>query len=288
MTTSVSAYIPCYNNEKTIRQAIQSIQNQTVPVAEIFVVDDHSSDNSVALAQASGVQVIANADNEGRGSVRAKAMVQARHELVLSCDATMAMSEDFVERCLPWFDQGSVAGVHGRVTQSTSKGVADRWRARHLFKVNATPQVSSNSLLISGGAMVRKSVVLKEGNYDPNLRALEDRELGSRLLTAGYNVILDPQLLITATDTNNLWQVLERYSRWYANQERSINWREYLKLIYYSMKVMCAEDIAAKDIASIPVSLLCPHFQYWHSKFWQPSQRLGSKQQTNQSLQRNR
>ena len=36
----VSAYIPCFNNEKSVVDTIQSIRAQSVTVQQLFVIDD--------------------------------------------------------------------------------------------------------------------------------------------------------------------------------------------------------------------------------------------------------
>jgi glycosyltransferase involved in cell wall biosynthesis len=265
MNAEVSAYLPCYNNEATILQAVQSIQNQTVPVSQLFVVDDASTDNSVALLEKSGVQVISNALNEGRGAVRAKAMLQADHEFVLCCDAGAALSPNFVERALPWFAEDNVVSVQGRIIQPPPKNVVDRWRGRHLFKLDAEFPALRKVSFYTSGAIVRKSIILDVGNYRTDFRYGEDQELGARLLANGYDSILDPDMVITATAKNNLWQVLERYSRWHAPIDRPISWRDYMKLIAYTYKVMVFEDLQSHDPASILITLLCPHYQFWHA-----------------------
>src|SRR5271163_4059806 len=191
MTAQVSAYVPCYNNETTILRAVESIQNQTVPVSQLFVVDDGSTDNSVALLKNSGVQVIINAQNEGRGAVRAKAMLHAKHEFVLCCDAGAALSSNFVERALPWFADEHVVSAQGRITQAPAKNVVERWRGRHLFKLDAEFPALRKVSFYTSGAMVRKSAILAVGNYRTDYRHGEDQELGVRLLANGYDSILD-------------------------------------------------------------------------------------------------
>lgn len=46
MGACVSVIIPCYNGEKTIDRAIQSVYEQDYPEIELIVVDDGSTDNS--------------------------------------------------------------------------------------------------------------------------------------------------------------------------------------------------------------------------------------------------
>ena len=47
----VSIITVCYNSEKTIRKAIESVLGQTYPDIEYIIVDGQSKDNTVAIAQ---------------------------------------------------------------------------------------------------------------------------------------------------------------------------------------------------------------------------------------------
>lgn len=47
----ISVVIPVYNEEKKIERALRSILNQTYQNLEVIVVDDHSSDNSLAVVK---------------------------------------------------------------------------------------------------------------------------------------------------------------------------------------------------------------------------------------------
>ncbi len=50
-TPRVSAVIPCYNGERYVVDAVESVFAQTEPRVEVIVVDDCSSDSSVALLE---------------------------------------------------------------------------------------------------------------------------------------------------------------------------------------------------------------------------------------------
>ena len=54
---NVSVVIPCHNAGRWIAGALRSAAQQTCPAHEIIVVDDSSSDNSLAEIEASGVDV---------------------------------------------------------------------------------------------------------------------------------------------------------------------------------------------------------------------------------------
>ena len=46
MEDKVSFYIPAFNAEKTISEALDSILNQSIDIDEILVIDDFSNDKT--------------------------------------------------------------------------------------------------------------------------------------------------------------------------------------------------------------------------------------------------
>jgi glycosyltransferase involved in cell wall biosynthesis len=260
----ISAYIPAFNNRGTIASTIASIRAQSVPVDELFVVDDGSTDGTAGAAASLGIRVVAFPANQGRGAARALAMTEAAHELVLCCDAAMTLDPGFVKNALPWFDDARVAAVFGWVTQPPPADAAGRWRGRHLFKTPITgPQ--RRAKLATGGAVLRASAAGEVGGFNTALRLAEDADLGARLLAADYDVILDPKLTVISAVPNTLAEALERYWRWNTAPYGRMGAGVYLRQIVYSIKVMAREDLLAHDPAAALISLICPHYQFWKS-----------------------
>ena len=263
--TPVTAYVPCYNAAATIRRAVESVLAQTVKPAEVLVVDDGSSDGSIDALRGLDVRILAQPRNLGRGEARARAMSEAKHEHVLCCDATNVLEPAFVEKALLWAENPQVAAVFGRITQSPAGNLAERWRGRHLFKVELAHEPRLHASLSTWGTLVRASAVRQAGGYDRRLRHTEDGELGGRLLAAGFEVVFDPKLTVTSIAPNTLGQVLERHWRWYAGTNPTANWHAYRKSIAHSIKCMAMDDLRAGDPLSVPVSLLSPHYHFWRS-----------------------
>ncbi|MCV9932308.1 glycosyltransferase family 2 protein [Flavobacterium sp. LS1R47] len=88
----VSILIPTYNCEKFIDKTIQSVQNQSYPNWEIILVDDASTDNTVAIikefAQADNrIKIIELENNSGNGFARNIALNKANGRYIAFLDA---------------------------------------------------------------------------------------------------------------------------------------------------------------------------------------------------------
>jgi glycosyltransferase involved in cell wall biosynthesis len=262
---SISAYIPCHNNQETISGTIQSLRAQSYPISELFVVDDGSTDRSTDIVEAEGVPVVRLNENKGRGYIRALAMEQSANDFVLCCDAGKTIEPDFLARAVGWLEHDNVCAVQGRMVQPAAASVVDRWQGRHLFKSGLVEQVKHGASFVTAAALVKRSVVLSVGNYDVKCRHTEDKELGERLSAAGYDIVQDPALRIIPPSSDSLADVFERRWRWYA-AAKDPTVTDYLKEILFSLKVMSVHDVKEGDVLSVPLSLIWPHYSFFRSR----------------------
>jgi glycosyltransferase involved in cell wall biosynthesis len=262
---NISAYVPCYNNAKTLEKAITGIRDQSVKVDELFVMDDGSTDTSREVAAALQVRVVEMKVNQGRGAIRARAMEEARHDLVLCCDATNRLHENFLQGALPTFENARVAAVCGRLTDTNVSGVLGRWRARHLLQQTETPGAMHPNCLITWGTLMRKSAVIKAGNFDPKLRFGEDYELGQRLIGAGYEIYMDPALIVAIQVQNTLAQLMERFSRWSDDGAQPWTFHDFMKAQVVALKICLPRDLRAGDPLAAMISLLMPYYRVYYS-----------------------
>src|SRR5207302_50744 len=84
---TVSAIVPCYNGARWLAEALESIKAQSLPVQEIIVVDDASTDNSAEIAQKQGALVIGNPTNRGEGYSRNVGLRHASGDVIAWLDA---------------------------------------------------------------------------------------------------------------------------------------------------------------------------------------------------------
>ena len=261
----VSAYIPAYNNEKTIKDAINSLKNQSYKIEDIFIIDDGSSDQTASIAQNLGVKVFFNQKNMGRGFTRAKAMQLAKHDFVVSCDATNELDVNFVRDGIAGFTDDNVSSIFGKISSKITRGTVNKWRSIHLFKENADYGhgfIKSN-LFITYGAIVRKSHIINVGNFNPAFKHSEDEDMAERLLQSGYTLLSNHDLNVFCNIENTIQEVLERYWRWHFGRHEEMTFKDYLHSIKNSIKPMAQEDLRLGNWACIGLSLICPHYCFF-------------------------
>jgi glycosyltransferase involved in cell wall biosynthesis len=265
----ISGYIPSFNNEKTIADSIKSLKLQSYPIDQIFVVDDGSSDQTVSIAKMCCIDVHCNKKNMGRGFTRAKAIQLAKHEIVVSCDATNELDVNFVRDGITVFTDDSISSVFGRISSKNTRGTVDKWRSMHLFKENAYYETGfvKSDLFITYGTIIRKSHILNVGNFNPNLKHSEDEDLGERLIQNGYSLLSNHDLIVNCNVENSLLEVLERYWRWYIGKNEKMSFMDYLHTIKGSLNPMVINDIKSGNYKCIFISLLCPHYCFFKTLF---------------------
>src|ERR1044071_7280152 len=83
----VSVIIPCYNHAHFLRDAIESVLNQTYSHYEILVVDDGSTDDSATVAESySKVRCVRQA-NQGLSAARNRGIRESQSEYLVFLDA---------------------------------------------------------------------------------------------------------------------------------------------------------------------------------------------------------
>ena len=237
--------------------------NQNYPVQELIIIDDGSNDNSINIIKSYGVKLIALGNNKGRGFVRNLAMRECKNEFILCCDATNQLAPNFLDIALSCLINDSTAcSVSGPIKSFDKSDVACRWRSRHLFKdyVSHRPNTINISSLITYGTLLKKSVILKLGNFDPLLRHSEDEDMADRINASDFYSLGHSDLDIICIKKNSLLEVFERYWRWNIGKKEKFNLFTYYNIIKCSFKPMAQIDISKKDYPAVLLSLILPHF----------------------------
>jgi glycosyltransferase involved in cell wall biosynthesis len=94
MPPKISIIIANYNYERFIARAIESVLQQTYPDVECIVVDDGSTDGSVACARRYPSVIIVEKENGGQVSAILEGMQNATGDIIMFLD-----SDDYLDAC---------------------------------------------------------------------------------------------------------------------------------------------------------------------------------------------
>lgn len=101
----ISVVIPLYNKEETIQRALQSVLRQTLQPDEVLVVDDGSTDRSLARVQEMAVAHthIIRQSNQGVSAARNRGIAEAQGEYIAFLDADDEWHRDFLSTMMHLF-----------------------------------------------------------------------------------------------------------------------------------------------------------------------------------------
>lgn len=183
----VSVLMPVYNGERYLREAIESILNQTFTDFEFIIVDDGSTDNTWQILQDYAaneprIVLVRNETNLGVARSRNRVWGLARGEYIAVMDADDVSLPERLAAQVAFLDEHLEVGVVGSSVQlidsDGSPGNVWRYPTMHGLILWA---LCFYSPLAHPTVVFRRAVVERVGGYDDTLIANIDRHLWQRL-----------------------------------------------------------------------------------------------------------
>lgn len=209
-TLSVAAVIAVYNGREHIISAIESILNQTVPVEQIVIVDDGSTDGSVELIQtyvdsnpfAQRLVKIVRQPNGGQGFARNTGVYNSTSELIGFLDQDDTWEPNHVREMAHHFAADpSLGWVYTDFNEidENNRFIRRQFLAKQSYRkpINSIfGLISRDLMMLPSASLIRKEAFQAIGGFDTQFRGYEDDDLFIRLFVNGWDFKYLPESLV--------------------------------------------------------------------------------------------
>jgi glycosyltransferase involved in cell wall biosynthesis len=213
----VSVVIPAYNRAATIRAAIESVLRQTWQDFELVVVDDGSTDGTLAAAAAVAdprLRVVASPHNAGAAAARNRGVAEARGPWIAFQDSDDEWLPEKLEK-----QMARLAGRDDRVgcycglltVGALHPRPGERTRLRYVpdpatetVEGDILAPLLEQNMVSTQTLVVRRDVFLEIGRFDETMGAIEDWDFGIRLAARGPIAFVDEPLVHQRFSPNSL------------------------------------------------------------------------------------
>jgi cellulose synthase/poly-beta-1,6-N-acetylglucosamine synthase-like glycosyltransferase len=188
---SVSVVIPVRNGRATIEQCLEAIFASTIPLCEVIVVDDSSSDDTIDLVSHFPCRIIKNIARTGRGASKNKGFEAAKGQLVAFIDADVLVHPDTIEKALAAFVDDPYLSALCAVPEADSlyPNFASRYKSYYMHYI--LMGFSAPTDFLHGCFQVFRKDVLESRalRFDEKLHC-DDIDLGIRLKKKGGKILV--------------------------------------------------------------------------------------------------
>jgi succinoglycan biosynthesis protein ExoO len=218
---TVSVLIPAFNASPFLLRAVTSALNQTLNSIEIVIVDDASTDNTLALARGlstahSNIRVVALPQNGGPAIARNAAIDAANGEWLAILDADDAYDRDHLERLcmiaakhradivlsnICYFDPDSEARESAAIPQEGLPRVVDRYE----YVANARPYLDHPDWGLLKPMLKAAFARTRSISYPIHSRHGEDFLMMLDCLLADARVVVSPAATYLYTHRSSGW-----------------------------------------------------------------------------------
>ena len=195
---TVSVIIPTYNRGWILKDAIDSVLAQNYPGYELIVVDDGSIDNTRAILDSYGRDIIVlQQPNQGVSAARNRGISESRADLIAFLDSDDLWLPQKLTRQLAFFRSQPDAFICQTEETWVRNGVRVNPKKRHAKLSGRIFEPSLALCLVSPSAvMIRKTLFDSVGLFDEDLPACEDYDLWLRVSCRYPVFLIDEPLLI--------------------------------------------------------------------------------------------
>lgn len=228
----VAVILAAHNEELALSATLHALK-KNLPVENIYVGSDASTDRTVEIAREHGCQVVDLQPNRGKAAVLAYLLqhfhILARYEAAIVMDAEVIVSDNYLEKILPYFDDPHVAAFVSHAISRWHQHWLPKWymfftayRIRLWFtlyyalRYGQTWKHMSLTPIIPGGSSVYRSSALTQIEIDTPGLIIEDFHMTFQVHRKKLGRIAShPSAYIIDQEPYNLRDYYRQVHRWF-------------------------------------------------------------------------
>jgi glycosyltransferase involved in cell wall biosynthesis len=217
----ISVVIPAYNEEAYLGTCLDSLMQQEVKPDEIIVVNNNSTDKTVAVAKKYPVRIVTEKE-QGMIQARNRGFNEAQYEIIARTDADTIVPPDWIKKIKEQFKNKQTIAFSGPanfydlpdVVQNTQKWTFSYMR---IFK-----QIMKHDGMYGPNMALRKNVweKIKDTVCMKDKDVHEDLDLAIHLAPFGH-IIFDYQFCVLSSFRR--WKKIESYIEYTNRMIKSIS-----------------------------------------------------------------
>ncbi|MCC7147300.1 MAG: glycosyltransferase [Phycisphaeraceae bacterium] len=262
--SGVTVLIPAYNEAASIADTLRSLAVQTVPPAQIIVVDDCSTDQTGDIARSLGATVYRPPQNTGfKAGAQIFGLQYVNTPYLLAIDADTTLAPNAIEKILTGLDgSDKTAASCGMVLPRYVSTIWERGRyVEYLFAFTFGKAIQNHfyrPMIASGCFTLYRTDVLRQiGAWQPRTVA-EDLDLTWTFFQNGYDIAFVEDAVCYPIEPHNYHFLRKQLRRWSHGffQCMRIHWRTVIEQPY--LRSMVAVGMWDALIAAIVYLFVIP------------------------------
>lgn len=207
----ITVILPTYNCEKYVKDAVNSILNQTYSNLEVIIIDDCSTDSTLQIIksyQDSRIQLIEKEKNTGYTDSLNYGISIAKGKYIARMDGDDISLPRRFQKQIDFLESNPEVVICGTAIKIIGKDTIERHPSNH---EDLQIKLCFSSIFHHPTVMMR-AAVLKQNHYDKDFEPAEDYELWTRLAFVGKTANLEDVLLhyrIHSSQTSSVRKTLQ-------------------------------------------------------------------------------
>jgi glycosyltransferase involved in cell wall biosynthesis len=197
-TPFISVIIPNHNGGKTIGRCLEAACNSNFSNFEIIVVDDCSTDDSIAIIATYPCRLIRLSEHGGASKARNTGAENSRGDVLFFIDADCLLQQDtLTTAALAYMKNGSEVVIGGTYTWLPyDQNFFSIFQSIYIH-YSETKNIQNPDYIATHAMLIQAEIFKKSGGLNEDfMPILEDVEFSHRLKKMGYRLRMEPDIQV--------------------------------------------------------------------------------------------